>query len=399
VTPGDEAAAAAAPAASAASAAAAWRGVRRVLAVRLDNMGDLLMTTPALAALRDSVAGGHITLLASRSGTALAPHLPPVDEAIAFDAPWVRQPDSQDERPVGQAECALVDRLAAAEFDAAVIFTVATQSALPAALLCRMAGIPRRLAHARENPYGLLSDWVPETDTVADGMRHEVQRQLDLVRHVGCATRDVQLRFSPGESQRDAAHAQLLAAGLQRGERYVVLHVGATAASRRYPADRFGAVAREVARRSGHAMVFVGDGSELALVAEARAAMDGTPSINLAGRLSLGELGAVIGGAELLIANNSGPMHMAAAMGTPVVALYALTNPQHTPWQVPSRVLNHTVACRHCLKSVCPQGTQECLTKVAVSTVVEAALELLPATPARVPAPLPASMSTSTDRA
>jgi lipopolysaccharide heptosyltransferase II len=370
----------------AAPAAAAWRGVRRVLAVRLDNMGDLLMTTPAMAALAESVAGAHITLLASRSGAALAPHLPPVDEAIAFDAPWVKHPGSDDERPLGQAECALVDRLAAAEFDAAVIFTVATQSALPAALLCRMAGIPRRLAHARENPYGLLSDWVVETDAVADGMRHEVQRQLDLVRHVGWTTRDARLRFSAGESPRDSARAQLLAAGLHSGERYVVLHVGATAASRRYPAERFGAVAREVACRSGRAVVFVGDGSELALVAEARAAMDSVPSINLAGRLSLGELGAVIGGADLLIGNNSGPMHLAAAMGTPVVTLYALTNPQHTPWQVPARVLNHPVACRHCLKSVCPQGTQECLMKVAVPTVVEAALDLLPDTTEAMPA-------------
>jgi lipopolysaccharide heptosyltransferase II len=384
MTPGAGPAVAALPAAS---AVAAWRGVRRVLAVRLDNMGDVLMSTPALAALRETVAGAHITLLGSRSGAALAPHLPPVDEAIAFEASWVRNDSSESERPLGQAECALVDRLAAAEFDAAVIFTVATQSALPAALLCRMAGIPRRLAHARENPYGLLSDWVPETDAVADGMRHEVQRQLDLVRHVGWTTADPRLQFQPGDSRQDTARAQLIAAGLQCGERYVVVHVGATAASRRYPAERFGAVAHEVARRSGRAMVFVGDGSELTLVAEARAAMGGTPSINLAGRLSLGELGAVIGGADLLIANNSGPMHLAAAMGTPVVALYALTNPQHTPWQVPARVLNHPVACRHCLKSECPLGTHECLMKVAVLSVVEAALDLLPGTPAMVEAP------------
>ena len=132
-----------------------------------------------------------------------------------------------------------------------------------------------------------------------------------------------------------------------------------------------------MARRSGCAIVFIGDAGEAALVAQARAAMGGAASINLAGRLSLGELGAVIGGAALLVGNNSGPMHLAAAMGTPVVALYALTNPQHTPWQVPARVLNHMVPCRHCLKSMCPQGTQDCLLQVAVPTVVEAALELL----------------------
>ena len=358
-----------------APADSAWRAVRRVLAVRLDNMGDLLMTTPALAAMQGS--GANVTLLASRSGAALAAHLPCVDETLCFEAPWVKRANSQSTRPLGDDERALVDRLAAGGFDAAVIFTVATQSALPAALVCRMAGIPLRLAHARENPYDLLSHWAPETDVVADGMRHEVQRQLDLVRRAGWATADARLRFEPGAAARDSARALLAAAGLGPGERHVVVHVGATAPSRRYPPERFGAAAREVARASGRAIVFIGDGSEGPLVAEARAAMGGSPSINLAGRLSLAELGAVIGGADLLIGNNSGPMHLAAAMGTPVVALYALTNPQHTPWQVPARVLNHQVPCRHCLKSVCPQGTQDCLLQVPVCTVVDAALDLL----------------------
>jgi lipopolysaccharide heptosyltransferase II len=359
------------------TSAAAWRGVRRVLAVRLDNMGDLLMTTPALAAIHESVPGAQLTLLASASGAALAAHLPFIADTIRCDAPWVKQPGTQNERPLGSGERALVEHLSAGRFDAAVIFTVATQSALPAALVCRMAGIPLRLAHVRENPYGLLSDWAPDTDAVADGMRHEVQRQLDLVRRVGWTTADPRLRFQPGDAARDSARALLMAAGLAPGAPYVVVHAGATAASRRYPADRFGAVARELAQRGGHAIVFIGDASEAPLVAEARAAMDGVASINLAGRLSLGELGALIGGAALLVGNNSGPMHLAAAMGTPVVALYALTNPQHTPWRVPARVLNHVVPCRHCLKSVCPLGTQECLMKVAVPTVVEAALALL----------------------
>ena len=359
------------------ASATAWRGVCRVLAVRLDNMGDLLMTTPALAAIHESAPGAQLTLLASASGTALAAHLPFIDDTIRCDAPWVKHPGTQHERPLGSDERALVEHLSAGRFDAAVIFTVATQSALPAALVCRMAGIPLRLAHARENPYGLLSDWAPETDAVADGMRHEVQRQLDLVRRVGWTTADPRLRFAPGAAAQDSARALLMAAGLAPGEPYVVVHAGATAASRRYPAERFGAVARELAQRAGHAIVFIGDAGEAPLVAEARAAMDGVASINLAGRLSLGELGAVIGGAALLVGNNSGPMPRAAARGTPVVALYALTNPQHTPWRVPARVLNHVVPCRHCLKSVCPQGTQDCLMKVPVPTVVEAALALL----------------------
>jgi ADP-heptose:LPS heptosyltransferase len=79
-----------------------------------------------------------------------------------------------------------------------------------------------------------------------------------------------------------------------------------------------------------------------------------------------------------LVANNTGPVHIAAAVGTPVVDLYALTNPQHTPWAVPSRVLNHTVPCGPCYKSVCPEGHHDCLRLVAPRDVVRATLELLP---------------------
>ena len=98
---------------------------------------------------------------------------------------------------------------------------------------------------------------------------------------------------------------------------------------------------------------------------------------SLAGQLTLGELGALIADAALVVCNNSGPAHLAAAAGTPVVVLYALTNPQHTPWKVPCRVLNHSVPCRNCLKSVCPQGHHRCLLGVEPETVADAAVELL----------------------
>jgi ADP-heptose:LPS heptosyltransferase len=83
--------------------------------------------------------------------------------------------------------------------------------------------------------------------------------------------------------------------------------------------------------------------------------------------------------APLLLCNNSGPVHVAAAVGTPVVDLYALTNPQHTPWAVPHRVLFHDVPCKYCYKSFCPEGHHDCLRLVPPATVVEAALSLLPA--------------------
>ena len=352
----------------------AWHGVRRLLVVRLDNLGDVLMATPAIAALRAGLADAEITLLASPSGAAAVPFLDDVDGAIVFAAPWV-QGDGADVPP-GGAELELVERLRAARFDAAVILTTCTQSALPAALACRMAGIPLRLAHCRENPYGLLSDWALERDVIGDGMRHEVERQLALVAHVGFAAADRRLRFTVPATARSAVAARLARAGVDKSRPLVVVHPGASAESRRYPALRFGIAAERIARASEATVVLSGAAEERPLIEEMRAAMT-VPAISLAGQLDLGELAALVEAADVLVANNSGPAHLAAALGTPVVDLYALTNPQHTPWLVPARVLNHPVPCRNCLKSRCPQGHHDCLRRVAPEAVADAAIELL----------------------
>jgi lipopolysaccharide heptosyltransferase II len=349
-----------------------WSQARRVLAIRLDNLGDVLMTTPALAAMRESLPQAEITLMCSPSGALLQPHLPMVDHVLVHKAPWVKH-----EQPgTALEDFLLVDTLSRQSFDAAVIFTVCTQSALPAALMCRLAGIPLRAAYNRENPYELLTDWLPEPDLSVASARHEAQRQLELVQHLGWRTADARLRLQLRPQDHEGLAAKLRQAGLAPGAAWIVVHPGATAASRRYPADRFGMAAEAIAQDSGCTVVFSGSAGEQPLIAQAQATMR-RPSISLAGALSLGELGALIAGAQVLVSNNSGPVHMAAALGTPVVDLYALTNPQHTPWLVPARVLNHDVPCRNCLKSVCPQGHHDCLAKVPSEEVAAAALSLI----------------------
>jgi lipopolysaccharide heptosyltransferase II len=360
----------------AAAAQQRWQRARNVLAVRLENLVDVLMTSPAIAAIRESLPGARVTLLGSPSGVALSAHLPVVDDAIEFRAPWVKHPGHVGDAELGRAEGRIIEALADRRIDAAVVFTTCTQSALPAAMLCRLAGIPLRLAHSRENPYQLLTDWVPDPDVVRSGMRHETARQLALVASVGLRTADERLRFAVGEPARRALAAALRRAGLEPQQRYFVVHPGATAASRRYPAPFFGAAADLLSRRSGRVAVFSGDRGEQGLIDEARRSME-EPSWSVGGMLDLGQVGALIAGADLLVSNNSGPVHIAAALGTPVVDVYALTNPQHTPWRVPARVLTHDVPCRHCLKSVCPQRHHECLVRIDPARVAAAGLELL----------------------
>jgi lipopolysaccharide heptosyltransferase II len=350
-----------------------WQQVRNVLGIRLDAMGDVLMTAPALRALRDARDDCRLTLMTSPAGAAAARLIPSVDEVIVYEAPWMK---STAARSGAGPDFAVIDRVRRAAFDAAVIFTVYSQSPLPAALVCYLAGIPLRLAHCRENPYQLLSDWIPEPEP-DQFVRHEVRRQLDLMAAVGYRTGDERMRIAVPDQARQHAEACLQAYGLDETRNWIVIHPGCSAPSRRYPPESYSDVARRLARDHGLRVVFTGDPSEREAVDTIRRGMAGAPAISLAGELDLAELAALIARAPLLIANNTGPVHIAAAVGTPVVDLYALTNPQHTPWLVPNRVLFHDVPCKYCYKSVCPLGHQDCLRLVRPSDVVTAVIELL----------------------
>lgn len=349
-----------------------WERARNILCVRLDSLGDVLMTTPAIRALRESGSRRQITLLASPAGERVARLVPEIDRVIAYDAPWIKMTAP---RQNSQPDYAMVDLLRRSHFDAAVIFTVYSQNPLPAAMLCYLADIPLRLAHCHENPYQLLSDWIKDSEP-AEGIRHEVQRQLDLVAQVGSRTADERLSIQVVPAARRRVSALLGEQGIDADRPWMVLHTGATAASRRYPPGHFARAARKLVLEHGISAVFTGTWSERELVEGIRQEM-AAPSTSLVGELDVAELAALLALAPLVITNNSGPAHVAAAVGTPVVDLYALTNPQHTPWQVPARVLYEDVPCKWCYRSVCPEGHHNCLRLVEPERVVAAALDLL----------------------
>ncbi len=349
-----------------------WSDAVNVLCVRLDAMGDVLMTTPALRALKETRPGRHITLLTSRQGAVVAPLIPEIDEVIVYDTPWMKATAARNDSSL---DWNMIQDLRARRFDGAVIFTVYSQNPLPAAFSCFLADIPRRLAYCRENPYQLLTDWIsdPEPHRL---VRHEVRRQLDLVAAVGCRTDDERLRARVPRPAERRVQRLLHERGLGDESRWIVMHPGASAPSRRYPYEHFASAARSLATDHGWEIVWTGSADERQLVHDIQGMMQ-APSHVLAGELDLAELTALIARTPLLISNNTGPAHLAAAVGTPVVDLYALTNPQHTPWMTPSRVLFNDVPCKYCYKSICPEGHHDCLRLVPPARVVDAALELL----------------------
>jgi rfaE bifunctional protein kinase chain/domain len=382
------------------SVTSTWELAENVLCVRLDTIGDVLMTTPAIRALKVANPRRRITLLTSSAGAAIGSLVPEIDEVIVYDAPWLKATASRvNSRP----EYEMAERLRRLKFDGAVIFTVYSQNPLPSAFVCYLADIPLRLAHCHENPYQLLTNWVkdPEPEKF---VRHEVRRQLDLVGTIGCYTDEERLSLHVPKEALVVVEGILQNLGIDRQHPLIVIHPGATAASRRYSPEKFALVAKTLVLDMGRNVVFTGTESEQELVAEIERVMMAGDAIakpfrrkpaklddlspispnsgtiySLVGCLRLSELAALLQLSSLLISNNTGPVHIAAAVGTPVVDLYALTNPQHTPWSVPNRVLFHDVPCKYCYKSICPEGHHECLSLVTPESVVNAACELLAA--------------------
>jgi len=194
------------------STACTWRDAAEGFAVRLDGMGDLLMTTPALRALKEALPSRRLALLTSPQGAAIGRELPFIDDVIVFDAPWVK---SVDTRPSPSATAALLRRLHARAYDAAVVFTVYSQSALPAAMLLYQADVPLRAAHCRENPYALLTHWQADSDRDPHaGVRHEVERQIDLVTSLGVDVVHTRLQFPVRADAKRSMRAKALAAGV-----------------------------------------------------------------------------------------------------------------------------------------------------------------------------------------
>ncbi|WP_300601242.1 glycosyltransferase family 9 protein [Niabella sp.] len=308
--------------------------IRKVLCMRLDNMGDVLMSTPAMRALKETF-NATITLLTSEQGAAIAPYIPVIDEVLIFNAPWVQHRGAEGSI-AGLAEC-----LKAGNFDLAVIFTVSSQNPLPSAMLAYMAGIPVRLAYCRENPYRLLTHWMPDPEPLRCMDKHQVQRDLDLVFSIGAHTADRQLQLTATAAP--SLTGKLIEAGLDPAGGWCLLHAGTRDLRRQLPVPAWVTIGGALLRELQLPVVLTGSAEDMPEVAEIQQQI-GAGSYMFAGKLQLNEFIDLVNRSALLISINSLPLHIAAAVQTPVIALYAKTNPQHFPWMVPSCTLFFEVA-------------------------------------------------------
>ncbi len=337
-----------------------------VLAVRLDSAGDMLLSGPALRAL---AAGSHrLTVLTGPLGAEAAGLLPGVDDVTVWRCPWI----AANPEPVDRSDVdAVVRNLRRRRLDAAVVFTSFHQSALPTALLLRLAGIRVVAAISDDYPGSLLDVRHRVEDDIP-----EPERALSLARAAGFELPD-------GDDGRLALRQPLPDVGQLRlpGRPYVVLHPGASVPARAWPARRWTATC-SLLSASGQRVVVTGGPTERELTAAVATA--GTGAVDLGGRTSLPELAAVLAGADAVVVANTGPAHLAAAVGTPVVSLFAPTVPavRWAPYGVRHLLLGDQHApCRDTRARECPVPGHPCLSSVSAEDVRRAVEQLTTSLP------------------
>lgn len=330
-----------------------------VLVVRLDSAGDVLLTGPAVRAV--AAGAGRVTYLCGPRGRAAAGLLPGVDDVVVYRAPWI---DPEPE-PVAAGEVlGLVADLAGRGVDQAVVLTSWHQSALPTALVLRMAGVGTMAAISEDYPGSLL-----DVRHRVDDDLHEVERALSVVATLG-------YRLAAGDDGR--LRVEVPASRLSLRTPYVVVHPGASVPARAWSPEANAALVDALVA-AGRRVVVTGGPDERALTARV-AGPPRSEVADLGGACDLAGLASVLAGADAVVVGNTGPAHLAAAVGTPVVSLFAPTVPaaRWRPWGVPSVVLgDQDIACAGCRARACPVPGHPCLSAVGVAEVVEAVDDLV----------------------
>ena len=342
--------------------------IRKIL-VRVNNwIGDVVMISPAIRALRNRFPRSEITLLAKTRVLDALRGSPYYDRLLEYDRPGAHA------YPSGRLR--LIRSLRRERFDLAVLF----QKAFEAAFLARAAGIPIRVGFRTDSRGWLLTHPVEEP-----GETHHVEHFLRIVEAVGCRTSDRRLSFHLDQRSRDAAARFLRDGGIRAEELRVAVHPGASKAPRGWHPERFAQVASRLAQEHGARPILLGSDADRSTL-EGMAAIIGPAAILPPAGQTLREMAALLERCHLLICNDSGPMHVAAALRIPVVAIFGPGHPARTAPYTDAglyRVLTAAYPCspcrqkffRECLPA--PSGKPYCLEDVPVEAALRACIDMV----------------------
>jgi heptosyltransferase-2 len=348
---------------------------RHVVVVQTGFLGDVVLTTPLVSAVRRVLAPRRLSVVVRPEARGLVENHPSVDAVIVDDK------RGRDRGARGLARVAR--RLRAAGVDLAV----SPHKSLRTAVLLAAAGVPYRIGFG-----GTPGAWLYHARVRRDPRLHDAERNLALVSVFGADPREhaAPPRLVAGPAAEARASDLLAACGLDDGRPLYGICPGSAWPTKRWRPEGFGAVARRLATRRAAAVLILGeagDGSAAAVEREA-----GGSAVNLAGRTDLATFVALTGRLRLVVANDSAPMHIAAACGVPVVAVFCATSPAqgYGPYGGRAEVVEADLGCRPCARhggAYCPRGTGDCMWLVRAAEVVVAAERLLASESPRSPRP------------
>ena len=349
------------------------RAPRRILLLRLERIGDLLMPLGAIAAVRARAPGAAMHLVVGSWNAPLAALVPGVDSVETLDVPWLSR-ETHGESAAGLVRRARAWR--ANGFDLGINF----EPDIRTNVLLGLSGAARRVGFSTGGGAAALTD-----ATAFDANTHTARnlgRLVDLALPAASAAASVHARLPVPDEARREARQLLERAGVNR--LLVGVHAGAGRPVKMWHLERFAEVATRLWRRRAATIVLTGAADDRPFVDRIAAAMPSdVPRVDASGALPLPVLAAVLEQLGLFITCDTGPMHLAAAVGTPVVALFGPSNPErYGPLAERSRVITGDVWCRPCNRvrrppERCTGRVPDCLDAIDVDAVYQAADDLL----------------------
>lgn len=338
---------------------------KKILFIQLSALGDTILAMPAIRAIRHTFPNAEVTMLASPTNLNYLAECPYIDRRIPFHKPGGR----------------LISLLRRERFDWAIDLEHWPRLS---ALLAYATGAPMRLGFSTKEQYRhfLFTETVPHIQG-----RHEVRNFLSLAARLNCSVQELGLEVWWREKERAWVREVLAAEGISLEKSLIVLHPEAGRRGeprRRWPQVRYVALANALVAKYGAQIVLTGAPDEVAVSEEIAERMTHR-AIILAGRTDVNQLAALFADATLVVSGNCGPMHLAAAVGTPVIGVHGPTSfAQWGPWSRDASIVRAPIPCSPCLNlgfeygcQALPDGTSPCMHTVAVAVVLQECERLL----------------------
>lgn len=335
--------------------------MQKILIVKLRYIGDVLLATPTVRAIKAARPDVRITMMVNRGTEDVLSGNPDIDEIVVLDKGSLA------------AQSRLIAGLWNRRFDTVIDLTDGDRSAF----LSWVSGASVRIGFNDEHRW--RGKYYTEVVQPVPGVQHRIDRDLDALKplDIQAGSKDPQLWLTPEEM--NSADQLLDELGVQRSQPIVVLQPGARYWFKAWPPERFAELADQLTSQYGCQVLIGGSNQDIDLAEQIRQMAKSSPIV-MAGRTTIKQFAAIAKKSALFVGSDSGAMHIASAVGAPVVALFGPSNPRE--WGSrggPVEVLYKEIDCRSCFHPTCTKGEENCMRLIAVHEVIAAAQRLIQA--------------------